>query len=174
MGRSPICILKFGWLKILKIMKYWWGTLVSHPRRLTGHASRARSTPRTVTWWWSYTTGRGHPMWASWPYPACGHSRRRALPFHFLAIAHARLPLLCRVRRSTRRGQPPPSRHRDIQPGQRECHDVVHLLHRCDRTTSGRGPSPASTRAILSEARTQSTHISTIPYIEVQVEVITN
>jgi hypothetical protein len=25
---------------------------------------------------------------------------------------------------------------------------------------------------ILSEARTQSTHISTIPYIEVQVEVI--
>jgi hypothetical protein len=42
----------------------------------------------------------------------------------------------------------------------------------CDRTTSGRGPSPGSTSAILGEARTQLTHISTIPYIEVQVEVI--
>jgi hypothetical protein len=31
---------------------------------------------------------------------------------------------------------------------------------------------PGSAWVILGEARTQSTHISTIPYIEVQVEVI--
>jgi hypothetical protein len=43
----------------------------------------------------------------------------------------------------------------------------------CDRTTSGRGSSLGSTWAILGEARTQSTHISTIPYIKVQIEVIT-
>jgi hypothetical protein len=43
----------------------------------------------------------------------------------------------------------------------------------CDRTTSGRGSSLGSTWAIVSEARTQSTHISTIPYIEVWVKVIT-
>jgi hypothetical protein len=43
----------------------------------------------------------------------------------------------------------------------------------CDRTTSARGSSPASTRVVLSEARTQSTHISTMPYIQVQVEIIT-
>jgi hypothetical protein len=43
----------------------------------------------------------------------------------------------------------------------------------CDKTTSGRGSSPGSTWVILGEARIQSTHISTIPYIEVQVKVIT-
>jgi hypothetical protein len=48
-----------------------------------------------------------------------------------------------------------------------------HQVHDCDRTTSGRGSSPGSTWAILGEARTQSTHISTISYIEVQVKVIT-
>jgi hypothetical protein len=42
-----------------------------------------------------------------------------------------------------------------------------------DRTTSGRGSSLGSTGAILGEPRTQSTHISTIPYFEVQVELIT-
>jgi hypothetical protein len=44
----------------------------------------------------------------------------------------------------------------------------------CDRITSGRGLSPGSTWAILGEARTQSTHISTIPYIEVLVKCITD
>jgi hypothetical protein len=48
-----------------------------------------------------------------------------------------------------------------------------HQVHDCDRTTSGRGSSPGSTWAILGEARTQSTHITTISYIEVQVKVIT-
>jgi hypothetical protein len=43
----------------------------------------------------------------------------------------------------------------------------------CDRTTSGRGSSSGSMWAILGDARTQSTHISTIPYIEVRVNVIT-
>jgi hypothetical protein len=43
----------------------------------------------------------------------------------------------------------------------------------CDRTTLGRGSSLGSTWAILGEVRTQSTHNSTIPYIEVQIEVIT-
>jgi hypothetical protein len=43
----------------------------------------------------------------------------------------------------------------------------------CDRTTSKRSSSLASTWAILIEARTQSTHISTISYIEVEIEVIT-
>jgi hypothetical protein len=42
-----------------------------------------------------------------------------------------------------------------------------------DRTTSGRGSSTGSTWAILDEARTQSTYISTISYIEVHVKVIT-
>jgi hypothetical protein len=43
----------------------------------------------------------------------------------------------------------------------------------CDRTTSGRGSSLGSTWAIIGEVRTQSTHIYTIPYIKVQIEVIT-
>jgi hypothetical protein len=47
------------------------------------------------------------------------------------------------------------------------------LLENCDRTISGRGSSPGLTWVILGEARTQSTHISTIPYIKVQVKVIT-
>jgi hypothetical protein len=46
-------------------------------------------------------------------------------------------------------------------------------MYGCDRITSGRASSLGSTWAILDEARTQSTHISTIPYFEVQVEVIT-
>jgi hypothetical protein len=43
----------------------------------------------------------------------------------------------------------------------------------CDRTTSARSSSLGSTWAILGEARTQSTHISNKPYIEVRVKVIT-
>jgi hypothetical protein len=43
----------------------------------------------------------------------------------------------------------------------------------CDRTTLGWGSSLESTWANLGEARTQLTHISTIPYIKVQIEVIT-
>jgi hypothetical protein len=35
------------------------------------------------------------------------------------------------------------------------------------------GSSPGSTWVILGEVRTQSTHISTIPYIEVQIGIIT-
>jgi hypothetical protein len=65
-----------------------------------------------------------------------------------------------------------PHRHHSFAP------TVTTLLHHhpcrgCDRTTSGRGPSLGLTCAILSEARTQSTHINIIPYIEVQVEIIT-
>jgi hypothetical protein len=48
-----------------------------------------------------------------------------------------------------------------------------HVEENNDRTTSGRGSSPGATSTILGEARIQSTYISTIPYIEVQVEVIT-
>jgi hypothetical protein len=50
---------------------------------------------------------------------------------------------------------------------------IIYVCNTCDRTTSGSGPLLGSTWAILDEARTQSTHISTILYIEVQVEVIT-
>jgi hypothetical protein len=103
--------------------------LVSHPCRLTGRTGPTRATPCVVTWRWPYTTGRCHPTWASRPYPTCGHNRRRSLPFLFLAVTHARPPLLCRMCHSARRGQPPPIHRRAIQPGQREHHDAVHLLH---------------------------------------------
>jgi hypothetical protein len=106
------------------------GPLVSRPCCLTGQDDWACVTLRAMMRWWPYTTSHRRPTWASQHYPARGQSRRRFLPFLFLAIAHGQPPLLYRMRHSAHRGQPPPSHRRAIQWGQREHHDAMHLLHR--------------------------------------------
>jgi hypothetical protein len=55
-------------------------------------------------------------------------------------------------------------RHRIDHRGRWSEGKALPQHHRCDRTTSEGSPSPGSTWVILGEARTQSTHISTIPY----------
>jgi hypothetical protein len=107
-----------------------------------------------VTRRWPYTASCRHPMWARWPYPTYGHNRRRPLTFLFLTIAHRRTPLLSLPPlpvSSARHGQPPPSRLRAVQPGQKERLDVVHLLHRdlvrviAYRSRATEVPAPPST-----------------------------
>jgi hypothetical protein len=121
----------------LKLWNRSWGPLVSRSHCLTSCASRqrARMTPLVVTWWWPYTAGRRRPMWAQ-PYPVARVCSGEVL-FHSLLLAlaltlcfHYHLCSCSAPRRSTRRGQPPLSRLRVVQPGQRERHDAVHLLHR--------------------------------------------
>jgi hypothetical protein len=107
------------------------GPLVSRSGRLNGsHRSPALARDTThgdvmviVHHRWppsNVGTALSHRVWLQW---------RSPLP---LSPPHARYRLCScsATRRSTHRGQPPPSRLCAIQPGQREWHDTVHLKHR--------------------------------------------